>query len=285
MVHWWLRRRGQGEPERPDVGSDQSSAGAPVIREAERRRLARLLRRREELRYDIALAEEAQQPENRWTERLHELDAAIAELERQLATLDVPSGRDPEPPLPPVPVEVTVDAASEPATVTLRIAGQVLCWVEEVDWAERGHQLAPARLRRTAGDPAEVLQAAGYRAPSSALLETLEASLDLIAADALAAARRERIWTPLALADLAHPCEQCGGWRDVRGRCPTCTARDWQRQQLLLERNRLRQERDEVFRDWQRARDRLPVIQRQLAEVEADIRQLEAKGVQPSDEN
>jgi hypothetical protein len=53
-------------------------------------------------------------------------------------------------------------------------------------------------------------------------------------------------------------------------------------QQLILERNRLRRERDEVFRDWQRARDRLPIIQRQLAEVEADIRQLEEKGVRLS---
>lgn len=247
--------------------------------------MARLLRRRDELRYDLSLSEQALRPENRWTERLRELDAAIGELEGRIAELDPAPSPSPEPELPPVPVEVAVEPEETPATVTLTIAGMPLRWVEEIDWAERGHQLAPARLRRSEGEVAEVLRAVGYRMPSPALLETLAASLELVAADALSAARRERVWTPVALANLARPCDRCGGWRDVRGRCPTCAAREWERQQLLLERNRLRQERNEVFRDWQRARDRLPVIQRQLAEVEAEIRQLEAKGVEPSAES
>ncbi|MCX2726711.1 hypothetical protein OO015_04285 [Thermomicrobium sp. 4228-Ro] len=281
MLRWWRRDREKrdAEPERATP-----EPGRPFVREAERRLLARLLRRREELRYDLAQSEHALQPENRWTERLRELDAAIADVEHQRAQRAGAPARTGDPPLPAVPIAVTVEPERTAATVTLDIAGVALRWVEEVDWAERGHQLAPARLRRVEGNATEILRAVGYQAAPAALLETLEASLDLVAADALSAARREPIWSPLTLGDLARPCEQCGGWRDVRGRCPTCTARDWQRQQLLLERNRLRQERDEVFRDWQRARDRLPVIQRQLAEVEADIRQLQTKGVQPSGE-
>ncbi|MFN3337928.1 MAG: hypothetical protein ACK42I_10580, partial [Thermomicrobium sp.] len=217
---------------------------------------------------------------------IRELEAALAELEAELTHLEVSPVRTPEPPLPAVAVQVRVDVEAQPATVSLEIDGMTFHWVEEVDWAERGHQIAPARLRRVEGDVAALLEEVGYGCPQEELRETLAASLELLAADALAAARREGVvWVPLTLADLARPCERCGGWRDVRGRCPTCAARDWQRQQLLLERNRLRQERDEVYRDWQRTRDRLPVARRQLAEVEADIRALEAKGVRPSEES
>ncbi len=281
MLRWWRRKRGAQEPER--ASQEQGSPAVPVVRDAERRRLARLLRRREELSYDLALAEQALAEENRWTERLRELDSALAEVESQLAALEGASRREAEPALPVVPVEVVVELEGSPVTVRLTVAGASLRWMEEIDWAERGHQVAPARLRRVDGGAADVLEAVGYAEPSSSLVMTLEASLDQLAADALAAVRRERHWTPVTLADVVRPCPHCGGWIDLRGRCPTCTALEWQRQQLLLERNRLRRERGEVLRDWQRMRDRLPVIRRQLAEVEADIRQLEAKGVQPSE--
>ena len=279
MRRWWRRDRDQDE--RPAVDRPTDQPERPV-REAERRRLARLYQRREELRYDLMLAEQALQPENRWTERLRELDAAIADLEEQRKALEsVPPVLLPYP-LPSVPVEVRVAVGESPATVELEISGVVLRWVEEVDWAERGHQLAPAQLRRVEGELENVLTAVGYRDPSPELLATLEASADLVAADALESARRRQVWTEIRFADLARPCPACGGWRDLRDRCPTCAARAWQVQQLVSERNRLRRERDEVFRDWQRARDRLPIIQRQLAEVEADIRQLEEKGVRLS---
>jgi len=279
MRRWW--RRDRDRDERPAVDRPTEQPERPV-REAERRRLARLYQRREELRYDLMLAEQALQPENRWTERLRELDAAIADLEEQRKAFEtMPSVLQPHP-LPPVPVEVRVAVGESPATVELEISGVVLRWVEEVDWAERGHQLAPAQLRRVEGELENVLTAVGYRDPSPELLATLEASADLVAADALESARRRQVWTEIRFADLARPCPACGGWRDLRDRCPTCAARAWQVQQLVSERNRLRRERDEVFRDWQRARDRLPIIQRQLAEVEADIRQLEEKGVRLS---
>jgi len=276
----------QRKSENTGEAAEAVDSASSYVREAERRRLARLLERRAALQYDLVQAEQALLPENRWTERIRELEAALAELEVELTQLEVSPAQAPEPALPAVAVKVTVDAEAQPATVSLEIDGMTFRWVEEVDWAERGHQIAPARLRRVEGDVAALLAEVGYGRPREELLETLAASLELLAMDALAAARREGVvWVPLTLADLARPCDRCGGWRDVRGRCPTCTARDWQRQQLLLERNRLRQERDEVYRDWQRTRDRLPVVQRQLAEIEADIRALEAKGVRPPDES
>lgn len=276
----------QRKSENTGEAAEAVDSASSYVREAERRRLARLLERRAALEYDLVQAEQALLPENRWAQRIRELEAALAEVETELTQLEVSPAQAPEPALPAVAVTVTVDAEAQPATVSLEIDGMTFRWVEEVDWAERGHQIAPARLRRVEGDVAALLAEVGYGRPREELLETLAASLELLAMDALAAARREGVvWVPLTLADLARPCDRCGGWRDVRGRCPTCTARDWQRQQLLLERNRLRQERDEVYRDWQRTRDRLPVVQRQLAEVEADIRALELKGVRLPDES
>ncbi len=270
--------------ENADEVAETTDSALSTVREAERRRLARLLERRAALQYDLAQAEQALLAENRWTERIRELDAALAQVEAELAQLEGSPVRTPEPALPAIAVEVTVAAEAQPATISVAIDGMTFRWVEEVDWAERGHQLAPARLRRMEGDEAVLLAEVGYGRPREELRETLAASLELLAADALAAARREGVvWVPLTLADLARPCDRCGSWRDIRGRCPSCTARDWQRQQLLLERNQLRHERDAVYRDWQRTRDRLPVVRRQLAEIEADIRALEAKGVRPSD--
>ncbi|MCS7050259.1 MAG: hypothetical protein NZL87_01445 [Thermomicrobium sp.] len=282
MPRWRFWRREEAkEPEA--AGSTDPALG--YVREAERRRLARLLQRRAALLHDLSRAEEAGQPENRWTERIGELEAALAALEEELAALDAMPTASPSGPLPALPIAVTVEPRAEPACVSLTVGEATFRWVEEIDWAERGHQVAPPRLRLVDGAVTTWLAALGIADANSPLPDVVSASLELVAADALAAARREGgAWVPLTLADLARPCERCGGWCDVRGRCPTCAARAWQREQLLLERNRLRQERDEVFRDWQRTRDRLPVIQRQLTEVEADIRSLEAKGVQPADE-
>lgn len=269
---WWRRPKffgGSEEPERVQ-GEDRP------VRASERHRLLRLLHRRAALLADLAQSEQALLPENRWVERLHELDAALADLESELVQLERPVVGMPRQTLPSLPLTIVVGKEA-PATVELTIGPTRFRWREEVDWAERGHQLAPARLQLVLGDPAEL--AALAEEVDELLRQVLRASLDCLATDALAAARGERSWTPLTLADLAQPCPRCGGWRDLRGRCPSCVAREWERQQLIQARTRLRKERDEVYQDWQKARERLPVIRRQLAEVEADIAQLRARGV------
>lgn len=276
---WWRRRKAddRAHQESPSPAGEQPSGR--TARDAERRYYARLLQRRAALQADLAEAEQAMQPENRWTERIRELEAALAELDRDLAMMETSGVASPPSPLPAIPVKVMVDLQRQPATVEVEVAGERFAWVEEVDWAERGHQLAPARLVQVQGDLENLGAVIGLPQADPQLREVLGASLDTLAVDALEAARYHRPWVPVTLTDLARPCQRCGGWTDLRGRCSTCAARDWQRQQLLLERNRLRRERDELFRDWQQTRDRLPVIRRQLAEVEAELAALRAKGI------
>lgn len=281
MPWWRLRRRAAPEPSPKGPAAADEEPGQPYIREAERRRLLRLLKRRAELAYDLEQSERALQPVNRWTERLDELSAAIAQAEADLEALKPPAPRDLPPPLPPSPVEVIAASSGSPAQVVVRIAGETFAWREEVDWSERGHQIAPSRLLRHRGDPASLAPASLPDHLREQLVERLSASLDQLAEDLLGALAAGGSLPSLTLADLARPCPSCGGWQDLRGRCPICTGLAWRRQQLQADVRRLRKERDATLADLQRARDRLPVIRRQLAEVEADIAALRAKGVEP----
>ena len=281
MPWWRLRRDGAGrqEPERrPPVGAEPD---APVVREAERRRLRRLLQRRDDLAYDIAHAEQAFLPENRWVDRARELDAAIAEAEADLAALQ-PSPHEPGPMLPETPIRVVEVDAGDQASVVLAVDDVRLGYREEPDWAERGHQLAPPRLSRVRGDVDVLLPEGRDAADRADLAEHLRHSFAVVAEDTLAAARDGQPLPQMTLADLARPCPVCGGRLDPKGRCPTCMALDWRRQALRDAVDRLLAERDATLADLARTRDRLPVVRRQLAEVEADIAQLQAKGVEPA---
>ncbi len=279
---WWrlyrriVRRPAAGRPAVSDEVTPQ-----PSIREAERRRLLRLLQRRAELSYDLEQSERAWQATNRWTERLAQLNAAIEQAESDLVALKPPRPRDLPPPLPPVPVEVVGVSAGPPAQVVLRIGDASYAWREEIDWAERGHQLAPPRLVRYQGQTASLVSEGPSDASRAQLVECLGSSLDQLAEDVLAALREAKPAPSLTLADLARPCSGCGGWQDLRGRCPVCARLAWRRQQLHADVRRLRGERDATLADLQRVRDRLPVIRRQLADVESEIAALRAKGVDP----
>uniref|UniRef100_A0A831TED9 Uncharacterized protein n=1 Tax=Thermorudis peleae TaxID=1382356 RepID=A0A831TED9_9BACT len=282
MAWWRLRRRAVPEHSPSAAGTTGQETAQPYIREAEQRRLLRLLKRRAELAYDLEQSEQALQPVNRWTERLDELSAAIAQAEADLDALKPPAPRDLPPPLPPIPIEVISASSGPPAQVAVRIDTETFAWREEVDWSERGHQLAPSRLLRHRGDPASVAPASLPEHLREQLIERLSASLDQLAEDLLGTVSAAEPLPSLTLADLARPCPSCGGWQDQRGRCPVCVGLAWRRQQLQADVRRLRTERDATLADLQRARDRLPVIRRQLAEVEADIAALRAKGVEPA---
>ncbi|MFN3337411.1 MAG: hypothetical protein ACK42I_07925, partial [Thermomicrobium sp.] len=104
----------QRKPENTGEAVEAADSASSSVRQAERRRLARLLERRAALQYDLAQAEQALLPENRWTERIRELGAALAELEAELTHLEVSPVRTPEPPLPAVAVQVRVDVEAQP---------------------------------------------------------------------------------------------------------------------------------------------------------------------------
>jgi hypothetical protein len=240
-----------------------------------------LLQRRAELAYDLDQSERAWAAVNRWTERIDQLDVAIRQARDDLALLASPQPTALPRPLPSVPVEILEASPGPPGQLALRIGSERYAWREEIDWAERGHQVAPARLVRFLGDPAALVPAGVEDSSRAALVERLVSSLDQLAEDVLAALAAGRPLPSMSLTDLARPCSACGGWQDVRGRCPTCAARAWRSQQLQAQVRRLRAERDQVLADLRRARDRLPVIRVQLSDVDAEIAALRAKGVEP----
>jgi len=272
------RREVQGEREPSD--SPRQSLNVP-IRDAERRRLTRLETRRTNLEYDLSRAESAYLPHNRWTERVEQLDEAIAQANDDIAAL-VPRPSDiPTVQLAPEPIDINVVSTAEPAEVLLSANGVTLDYREEVDWAERGHQLELPTLELLQGDVQPLIPATLDDTQRQRLTEHLRNSFSIVANEALERATDNEPLPTLTLADLTRPCLQCGGWLDPKGRCPACTQLDWQRDEIAEAAQRLAHERSEVTGEMEQARERLPVIRRQLQDVDHDIAELRAKGVEP----
>ena len=272
------RREVQGEREPSD--SPRQSLNVP-IRDAERRRLTRLETRRTNLEYDLSRAESAYLPHNRWTERVEQLDEAITQANDDIAAL-VPRPTDiPTVQLAPKPIDINIVSTAEPAEVVLSANGVTLDYREEVDWAERGHQLELPTLELFQGDVQPLIPATLDDTQRQRLTEHLRNSFSIVANEALERATDNEPLPTLTLADLTRPCLQCGGWLDPKGRCPACTQLDWQRDEIAEAAQRLAHERSEVTGEMEQARERLPVIRRQLQDVDHDIAELRAKGVEP----
>lgn len=272
------RRDVQGENETDTA--PQHSLNVP-IRDAERRRLARLETRRTNLEYDLSRAESAFLPHNRWTERVEQLDEAIAQANDDIAAL-APSPSDiPTVQLGAEPIAVDVVSTAEPAEVVLRADNITLDYREEVDWAERGHQIELPTLALFQGDVQPLIPATLDATQRERLSNHLRNSFSIVANEALERATDNEPLPAQTLADLTRPCTQCGGWLDPKGRCPACTQLDWQRDEIAEAAQRLAHERSEVVAEMEQARERLPVIRRQLQEVDHDIAELRAKGVEP----
>lgn len=284
-MQWWrLRRNPEPSPSRRPNSSQAATdeLGQPYIRDAERRALRRLLQRRENLRYDVARAEQAFQPENPWLERIGQLDAAIAQAEADLRTLRPTPASVPNLQLPATPVEVVAVQPADPVSVTLRAGSVTLRYDEEVDWAERGHQLALPELTHTDGDVTPLIPDTLDEEQRAALAAHLRTGFSIVAEEVLERAVDHEPLPSYTLAAMTRPCPDCGGWMDPKGRCPACTRLEQQRAEVRAALRRLRAERDDQQQDLARNRERLPVLQRQLIETEADIAKLEAKGVEPA---
>lgn len=277
---WWRLGR-EREPAREQPALEKRGSIAPVIRDAERRSLTRLLERRRNLQYDIARSETAFLPSNRWTGRLAELDDAIQQAGADLAALRPTPAVTPPLQLPEQPLEIVDVSPREPAAVRLRVGEAPFLYREELDWAERGHQLALPQLTLAEGEVERLVPAGIEGAERIRLASHLENGLAIVANEALERAVDGETPPGVTLADLARPCPACGGWRDVKGRCPACAALERRRDEIREALGRLIKERDDVGRELARARDRLPVFRRQLIDVEQDIEKLRAKGVEP----
>lgn len=250
---------------------------APTDPAALERRRQRLERRIADLRYDLALAESATQPENRWTARAAQLEAAIEQARRDAeAILAAPAGV-PGIPLPPLPVVVETVAPAEPAEIIFRVGVERFRYSEEVDWAERGHQKAEPLLRRVAGNVEALLPDDVPTERRDELREHLAHGLGTLAALLREGAVSAAVAGQKTLADLASPCPVCGGWRDLLGRCPACQERQWAAAGLRADAERLRKERDDQLAEAHRWAERLPVLRRQLAEAESELAHLPAR--------
>jgi hypothetical protein len=234
-------------------------------------KLARLLRRRDAVMFDVEQAESASQPDNPWTERIALLDEAMEAVERDRKTLaSLPA--QPGTPLPPTPITNIRVVAETPSSVSFDVGSERFDYSEDIDWAERGTQLVKPELVHRSGNPAALvpLDVPGQR--QDALREHLTASLFVFATDLR---DRELNGNPLpeapTLADLARPCDDCGGWQDWHGTCAECQRRAWQRQHLDAEEERLRGERNQEAEERVHLADRLPIARRRLAEVDAEI--------------
>jgi len=258
------------------IGLRPVNLNDPTPSEQRARRRQRLERRVSDLGYDIRRAEETLHEPNRWSERIDGLTEAIEQTRRDIqAVLTAPPDWIGVP-LPATLVVVEHVQPNEPAEVRVRIGDVSFRYAEDLDWAERGHQKTEAVLRRVDGDIDALLPPEIPSTQVDSLREHLAHGLSMLA-EALRDAALDGAGTPqptLTLADLATPCPDCGGWRDLKGRCPACQEREWHASALRADTDRLIKERNDAIEEMQRLRERLPVLRRQLADSEEELAKL-----------
>ncbi len=281
-ISFWRRERNDFDDSvSPSIRPAATASSTVPIRDAERRRLSRLLARRSNIEYDLSQAESAFMPQNRWTERVEQLDNAIAQANEDLARL-APSPVTTSPVrLPSQPIVTEVRSTEVPAEIAIRAGNEVLLFREELDWSERGHQLAQPKLTQVSGNIASFTPEHLDPDTRQRLDSHLTNSFSVIADDSLKRALAGEPLLELTLDRLTVPCDRCGGWLDPLGRCPACVEIDWRRHEIAAAAARLVDERSGVCADQERVRERLPVFRRQLQDVERDILELRAKGVEP----
>lgn len=245
----------------PPTASDPAAAS----------KLAGLVKRREAVRFDVERAQQANDPDNPWLDRVRLLDealaAAFADRER-IASHREPAGAL----LPPSPIgDVSVDAGPPPR-VSFRIGEERFSYEEELDWAERGFQIARGELIRRTGDCAHLVPPALLEAHGSDLTDHLDQSLFAFASDlrdrALAGAGLPDSPT---LSDLAKPDVEDGGWLDWSGHSARRAEREARLAAIDAEIERLSAERARELQEMERWADRLPIALRRLADVDAEI--------------
>jgi hypothetical protein len=277
-------------PEQPEVVGrppqgrrGQVDLSDPATRE---RRRTRLERRVKDLTLDIQKAETALAEQNRWSERVAEIDEAIEQ-----AHLDADAILKPAHPHEPVelaasPVvieqvhpgraaEVRHEVGEElipgdPADIRFTVGDVAFRYTDEIDWSERGHTRSETQLRRVEGDINHLIPGKVPEDRREELHEHLAHSLSTFAEHLQMNAFENRPQPSMTLAKLAHPCPVCGGWQDWKGRCPSCQRRQWEAQHIRAEIDRLIAERDQQEEEAQSWRERLPILRRQLAEAQKE---------------
>ncbi|MEJ7838038.1 MAG: hypothetical protein WKF81_04435 [Thermomicrobiales bacterium] len=240
-------------------------------------KLSRLERNRLASLYDIEQGELAIQAGNPWQQRIQLLTEAMATVQADLNETKL-IRRSPSSPPPDVSIEA-IGAEIEPiAAVRFTIGEETFLYEEELDWSERGHQLAQSELQRRSGDVSQVIPEDAAGSLRDPLVRHLDESLFVFASD-----MRDRALDQLSLPqavslkDLAKPCPVCGGWTDWLGRCQACRQREAALQDLKREENRLLTERGREAEEQYRLKERLPIARRRLRDLDADIETLRSQ--------
>jgi hypothetical protein len=256
----------------------------PATRE---RRRIRLERRIKDLTFDIQKAETALADQNRWSERVAEINQAIAQAEADAQEIMKPA--NPQTPIDlarnPVTIEhvypgraaeVSSDVGEElvpgdPADIRFSVGDVAFRYTDEIDWSERGHTRSETQLKRVEGDIDRLVPGKVPEERRDELREHLAHSLSTFAEALQSNAFEGQSQPSTTLSDLAQPCPVCGGWRDWKGRCPSCQRRQWEAQHINAEIDRLMDERNQQEEEAQSWRERLPILRRQLASAEQDL--------------
>lgn len=237
-------------------------------------RLRRLRQRRATVLYDVERAEEATRSDNSWDERVRLIDETIKSVEADLGAIDLdrsPAGEE----LPATPIVNIRVSLEPPPSVSFSIGGEVFRYEEDLDWAERGFQIARSDLVRRSGDPAALIPdgVPGERKPR--LVGHLTDSL-FVFATGLRDVSVENQLLPASptLSDLAKPSPEHGDWLDWAGDSPEKKRRDLKRAEMRTELERFRSEQAKETDERARWEDRLPIARRRLAEIDAEIANL-----------
>lgn len=255
------------------LGERRRPADARVIDPA--LRLARMKKQRIALLFDVDQGELAASDDNPWTNRIALLTDAMETVHEDQERLRT-APRSPYFAVPATPITHLETSDHQPFEVAFTIGPEAFAYQEELDWAERGHQMALPELIRRTGSAGPLVP---YTTPSNlrnALQAHLSHSLDVFASD-MRDRRLDQEPLPLhpTLADLANPCPTCGGWTDWKGRCANCAVRAADEMRLKREETRLLDERAREAEERHRLTERLPMVRRRLADLDAEMDALE----------
>ena len=224
--------------------------------------------------YDVERAEEATQIDNSWDQRVRLIDEAIDGVETDLKAIDAdrrPAGVA----LPPTPIENIAVSLEPPPSVSFSIDGEAFRYEEDLDWAERGNQIARSELLPRSGDPARLIPDNVTGEDRSRLTDHLTNSLFVFATELRdAAVENHPLPVNPILADLAKPSSEHGDWLDWAGDSPEKKRRDLRRAEMAAELERFRKEQAKEIEERARWEDRLPIARRRLAEIDAEIANL-----------
>ncbi|MBA2453609.1 MAG: hypothetical protein H0V47_10590 [Chloroflexia bacterium] len=305
MMSWWNRLKRKDDTHKPDeqpAGSQEGVVGRsasrrsqvdlsdPAVRE---RRRQRLERRVKDLTFDIERSEAALADENRWSERVAEIDRAIDQARKDTQTIVSAPADNVGVTLAPNPVtiehvypgrtaEVHADVGEElapgdPADIRFLVGDVPFRYAEEIDWSERGHTRTETQLHRVEGDINRLIPGKAPEERRDELREHLAHSLSTFAEHLQENAFANKPQPHMTLGNLAQPCPECGGWKDWKGRCPACQRRQWEAQNIESEIERLMDERNHQMEEARRWRERLPILRRQLDEARKDLARYEGE--------